>query len=416
MTMKKNNNNKDNHPSGQKPFRGDEHHAPDHTQDKYPKTGKDGKPELDLSSGKYTKVWQGPNHPGVTGNMSLELTLCGDEIVDAKTHVGYLHRGFEKLFERRLYMQVMPTCIRMCVPESDTNEYVFSQAVEELTGIEAPEKAQWLRMLALEMSRLQMLLRVVPGQGGAFGLGIGVQWGMYVRELILDLFEELTGGRVYHMYMLPGGVRGDLPEGFRQRARKAIEEVYRFARRIDDVMFNNSVFKKRAVGTGYIDPSWVDRFGIVGPNARAAGYNRDVRKDHPYLFYDQLDWEVPVLEESDIYTRARIRWMDMQVTADLIRQILDKIPEKGSFKAPTPNALNWRIPKGETYVMAEASRGEYGYYVVSDGSPYPRRIALRGPSYTHAIALLERMLIRSNIADTGAIMVSLQTCPPEIER
>ena len=154
----------------------------------------------------------------------------------------------------------------------------------------------------------------------------------------------------------------------------------------------------------------------MGPNARAAGYNRDVRKDHPYLFYDQLDWEVPVLEESDVYTRARIRWMDMQVTADLIRQILDKIPEKGSFKAPTPNALNWRIPKGETYVKAEASRGEFGYYVVSDGSPYPRRITLRGPSYTHAIALLEKMLIRANIADIGGIMVSLQTCPPEIER
>ena len=226
MTMKKNNNHM-------------EDHAPDHTQDKYPKNGKEGKPELDLSSGKYTKIWQGPNHPGVTGNMSLELTLCGDEIVDAKTHVGYLHRGFEKLFERRLYMQVMPTCLRMCVPESDTNEYVFSEAVEELSGIEAPEKAKWLRMLVLEMSRLQMLLRVVPGQGGAFGLGIGVQWGMYVRELILDLFEELTGGRIYHMYMLPGGVRGDLPEGFRERALKVMEEVYRFARRIDDVMFNN---------------------------------------------------------------------------------------------------------------------------------------------------------------------------------
>src|SRR6056297_4084472 len=225
-------------------------HNPD--RNKYPERGADGKNQIDLSSGKYTKVWQGPNHPGVTGNMSLELTLSGDEVVDAKTHVGYLHRGFEKLFERRLYMQVMPTCIRMCVPESDTNEYVFSQAVEELTGIEAPEKAQWLRMLALEMSRLQMLLRVVPGQGGAFGLGIGVQWGMYVRELILDLFEELTGGRIYHMYMLPGGVRGDLPKGFRERALKTMEEVYRFARRIDDVMFNNSVFKKRAIGTGYI--------------------------------------------------------------------------------------------------------------------------------------------------------------------
>lgn len=388
----------------------------ENNRNKYPEKGPDGKNKIDMSSGKYTKVWQGPNHPGVTGNMSLELTLCGDEVVDAKTHVGYLHRGFEKLFERRLYMQVMPTCIRMCVPESDTNEYCFAEGVEELAGIEVPEKAQWLRMLALEMSRLQMLLRVVPGQGGSFGLGIGVQWGMYVRELVLDLFEELTGGRIYHMYMLPGGVRGDLPDGFKDRAINAMDEVFRLAKRLDDVMFSNAVFKKRAIGTGYIDPHWVDKFGIVGPNARGAGYNRDIRKDNPYLFYDQLDWEVPVLKNSDIYTRARVRWMDMQVTADLIRQILDKIPEKGSFKAPTPNALNWRIPKGETYVRAEASRGEYGYYIVSDGSAYPRRINLRGPSYTHAVALLEKLLINANIADVPAIMVSLQTCPPEIER
>lgn len=388
----------------------------ENNRNKYPEKGPDGKNKIDLSSGKYTKVWQGPNHPGVTGNMSLELTLCGDEVVDAKTHVGYLHRGFEKLFERRLYMQVMPTCIRMCVPESDTNEYCFAEGVEELAGIKVPEKAQWLRMLVLEMSRLQMLLRVVPGQGGSFGLGIGVQWGMYVRELVLDLFEELTGGRIYHMYMLPGGVRGDLPDGFKNRAIKAMDEVFRLAKRLDDVMFNNAVFKKRAIGTGYIDPSWVDKFGIVGPNARGAGYKRDVRKDNPYLFYEHLDWEAPVLENSDIYTRARVRWMDMQVTADLIRQILDKIPAKGSFKAPTPNALNWRIPKGETYVRAEASRGEYGYYIVSDGSAYPRRINLRGPSYTHAVALLEKLLINANIADVPAIMVSLQTCPPEIER
>ncbi|MGM0573655.1 MAG: NADH-quinone oxidoreductase subunit D, partial [Bacteroidota bacterium] len=193
---------------------------------KFPEKGPDGKPQIDLSSGKYTKVWHGPNHPGVTGNMSLELTLCGDEIVDAKTHVGYLHRGFEKLFEHRLYMQVMPTCLRMCVPESDTNEYCFAEAVEELSGIEAPEKAKWLRMLVLEMSRLQMLLRVVPGQGGSFGLGIGVQWGMYVRELVLDLFEELTGGRIYHMYLLPGGVRGDLPDGFKKRAMEVMDQVY----------------------------------------------------------------------------------------------------------------------------------------------------------------------------------------------
>jgi NADH-quinone oxidoreductase subunit D len=160
----------------------------------------------------------------------------------------------------------------------------------------------------------------------------------------------------------------------------------------------------------------VDEFGVVGPNARAAGYKRDVRKDSPYLFYDQLDWEVPVLQDSDIYTRSRIRWMDIQVTVDLIRQILAKIPVKGDVRAKTPNVLHWKIPAGQTYVKSESSRGEYGYYMVSDGTDKPRRIHLRGPSYSHAVSLLERMLINANIADVGAIMVSLATCPPEVER
>ncbi len=382
----------------------------------YPQPDKEGKLSIDLNSQKYVKIWQGPNHPGVTGNMSLELTVCGDEIVEGKTHVGYLHRGFEKLFERRMYIQCFPTCIRMCVPEADSNEYCLAAGTEELARLEIPEMAKWLRALVLEMARLQMLLRIVPGQGGTVGMGIGVQWGMYLRDLILDRFEELTGGRVYHMYILPGGVRGLLPDGFKKRLEENLKEIEGFVKRIDNVLYQNAVFKKRTVGVGYLDPQLIDQYGVVGPNARAAGYQRDVRKDYPYLIYDQLDFEPPVMQDSDIYTRARVRWYDLQLTMDLIRQIMAKMPERGDIKAPTPNVLNWKIPKGETYVRSESSRGEFGFYMVSDGSAYPRRINLRGPSYTHAVSLLEKMLVNCNIADVGALMVSLQTCPPEIER
>jgi NADH-quinone oxidoreductase subunit D len=175
-------------------------------------------------------------------------------------------------------------------------------------------------------------------------------------------------------------------------------------------------FKKRTKGVAVIEPAWVDKFGIVGPNARAAGINRDVRKDYPYLVYDQLDFEPVVMKESDIYTRSRVRWHDLIMTVDLIRQILAKMPDDGDIRAKTPNVLHWKIPKGETYIRSESSRGEYGFYIVSDGSEYPRRINLRGPSYVHAVSLLEKMLINSNIADVAATMVSLQTCPPEIER
>jgi NADH-quinone oxidoreductase subunit D len=382
----------------------------------YPEMGEDGKPIIDLSSHKFLKIWQGPQHPGITGNMSLELTVSGDEIVESKTHVGYLHRGFEKLMERRKFIQCFPTCIRMCVAEPDPNEYILAAAIEDLAGIEVPETAQWLRTLALEMARLQILLRSVPGQGGTFALGLGYQWGNYIRDLILDRFEELTGGRVYHMYIIPGGVRGLLPDGFKKRMEENLKLVDEFVINIDNLMYNNSVFKQRAKGLAVIPKDWIDTYGVYGPTARAAGVMRDVRKTHPYLKYAELDFEPFTTTESDVYARSRVRWHDLQTTVDLIRQIMAKMPDGGEIRAETPNVLHWRIPKGETYQKCESSRGEYGMYMVTDGSDKPRRVNLKGPSYTHANALLDKLLINANIADTAAIMVSLATCPPEIER
>ena len=385
---------------------------------KYPSMKEDGTLDIDLTSHKYTKIWLGPNHPGVTGNMAVELTLAGDEIAEAKTHVGYLHRGFEKLIERRLFVQGFPTSIRMCVAEPDTNEYLIAHSTEVLSGYDkdVPEMAQWLRTLSLEMARLQGLLRGVPGQAGTFSLGIGVQWGVYLRDLILDRFEELTGARVYHMFIIPGGVRGLLPSGFKKRMEENLIEIDDFIVKIRQLMFHNSVFKKRAVGVAVIPKEWIDQYGIVGTNARASGVKRDVRKDYPYLKYAELDFDPPTATDGDIYARTWVRWQELIQTVDLIRQIMAKMPEKGDIKAEMPNVLHWKIPKGETYTRLESGRGEYGMYYVTDGSSKPRRVNLRGPSYTHAIALLEKMLVGTNIADVHATMVSLQTCPPEIER
>ncbi|MEN8137923.1 MAG: NADH-quinone oxidoreductase subunit D [Bacteroidota bacterium] len=381
----------------------------------YPEHDENGKPIIDLTSHKFLKLWQGPQHPGITGNMSLELTVNGDEIVESKTHVGYLHRAFEKLLERRLFVQCMPTSIRLCVAEPDPNEYLISTAVEELGGIEIPDNAKWLRMLSLEMARLQVLLRGVPGQAGTFALGLGYQWGNYLRDLILDRFEELTGGRVYHMYIIPGGVRGNLPEGFKERMLENLKLIDEFIVKIDKLIFQNVVFESRAKGLGHIPKEWVDEYGVYGPAARGSGVMRDVRKTNPYLHYDKLDFEPHVETEGDVYARSVVRYEDLKMTVDLIRQILDKIPG-GDIKAQTPNVLHWKIPQGETYAKCESSRGEYGMYFVTDGSDKPRRAHLKGPSYTHANALLDRLLINANIADTAAIMVSLATCPPEIER
>jgi len=385
------------------------------SRDKYPKYV-DGKPVIDLDSQKYIKVWQGPQHPGITGNMSLELVVCGDEIVDLKTHVGYLHRGFEKLMERRRYIQCFPIVCRICVPEPDTNEYLLAAGTEELAGIEIPEKAKWLRTLNLEMSRLVSFLMWIGGQSGSFGHGTVAQWAVAMRDFWLDRFEELSGGRIYHMYMIPGGVRDDLPAGFKKRTEETLVQTEKLLKDIEMVMFHNAVFKKRSVGLGIITPEMIDDYGIVGPNARAAGFKRDLRLDEPYLKYNELDFDYVTSTDSDTYARAWVRFKEMWQSIDLIRQILAKMPEKGEYHTTLPNVLNWKIPAGETYIKAECTRGEYGYYMVADGTGYPRRMYVRGPSYTTAMVLMEKLGLNCNIADTAGLMLSLHTYPPEIER
>ncbi len=374
------------------------------------------RPVYDLESGRYLKIWQGPQHPGSTGNMALELTVEGDIVVDCKSHVGYLHRGFEKLMERRRYIQCFPIVCRICVPEPDYNEYLFAAAAEELAGIEVPERARWIRALTLEMTRIAYLVMGLGAQAGSFGLGTIGQWGVAHRDFVLDLFEELSGHRIYHMYIIPGGVREDLPGGFAGRVESVMQKIEKLISDAEKVMFDNAVFKSRAKGLGVIPPEWIEPFGIVGSNARAAGRGIDVRRDNPYLVYDRLDFDPITGSASDVYERAALRREEILLSVDLIRQILRRMPQDGPVRTKLPNALHWTIPPGETYVRAESGRGEMGYYMVSDGTKYPRRVNVRGPSYTHAMALLEHLAVGVSIADIAGLMVSLQTCPPEIER
>ena len=355
------------------------------------KTELDEKTEIDLESGRYLKIWQGPQHPGVTGNMSLELTIDGDEVIDCKTHVGYLHRGFEKLMERRKYIQCFPIVCRIC--------------------------AKWLRTLTLEMARLASFLMWIGGQAASLGMGTVGQWSIAHRDFILDIFEELTGGRVYHMYIIPGGVRSNLSDDLKNKLKEVLKKVEKLIGEIEIVLFNNAIFKMRAKKLGIITKDMIDKYGITGPNQRAAGFKRDIRKlPSPHLVYDKLDFEIITGTESDAYERAWVRKEEMKQSISLIRQILENMPNDNNYHKLLPNILHWKIPAGETYVKAESTRGEYGYYMVSDGSAYPRRVYVRGASYTHAIPVMEKLAVGTNIADIAGLMVSLHTCPPEIER
>ncbi len=364
---------------------------------------------------KETTLYLGPQHPGVTGNMMVKLKVAGDTVVKAETHVGYLHRAFEKLMEVRSWMQCFPIVCRICVPEPDPNEENLARAIEEIEGREVPERAKYIRVMVLELARLSSLLLWMGGQSGSAGLYTMPQWTVGDRDYILDLFEELTGGRVYHMYIWAGGVRRDLPEGFADKVLRTMDYLESRLPDYDNLMFNNAIFQKRAKGVGVIPKEKALEWGVVGPPLRGCGIKHDVRIDEPYEVYDKLNFIVPTYEGGDVWARAMVRRQEFEQSISIIRQVIEKMP-KGEYYNKVPNPLNWQIPAGEAYVKTESVRGEFGYYVVSDGSFKPRRVHVRGAAYVHGVSLLEKILVGENIADVSFIMNSLGVCPPEIER
>ena len=368
-----------------------------------------------MENNKHITIFHGPQHPGITGNMSVELDLIGETIQKATTHVGYLHRGFEKLIERRTVIQAFTIVCRICVPEPDPNEANFAMAVEELTGLEVSPRAQYIRVMVLELSRLAAQFLWMAGQSGSIGLYAVGQWAIADRDLILDLFEELTGARVYHMYVYPGGVRRDLPEGFLQKVEKLLIYMKKRLLDYDDIFINNASFKTRAIGVGVIKKEEAIKNGYVGQALRGCGVKADVRKDAPYLVYDELDFEVPTQEAGDVYARALVRRAEMDQSIHILEQVIAKMPE-GSVMNKLPTHRKFKLPKDDTWVKVESARGEFAYYMAGDGSENIRRMQVRGPSLVHAYTLLEKLLVGAELSDVALIMNSLGICPPEIER
>ena len=361
------------------------------------------------------KIFHGPQHPGVTGNMSMELDLDGETIVRAVTHVGYLHRGFEKLIERRTLIQAFTIVCRICVPEPDPNEENLARGIEELAGLDISERAKFIRVLVLELARLQAHLLWMAGQGGSIGHEVVPQWAIGERDYILDLFEELTGGRVYHMYIYPGGVRRDLPVGFLDRVSAVLDQLESRLPEYDRIFFENAGVKKRLQGVGVVSAEEAVDNGYSGPVIRGCGIARDVRRDAPYLVYDQLEFDIPTQSACDAYARALVRRAEMDQSIRILRQVIDRIPS-GEIQCKLPRHHKFTLPKAETYVQTESARGAFGYYLAGDGSEYLRRLQVRGPSIVHAFTLLERLLVGAQLSDVALIMNSLGICPPEIER
>jgi len=362
----------------------------------------------------YT-LFIGPNHPGIEGNYALHLSLEGDIIKRAKTEGGFLHRGFEKLMEQRLWIQNVAIVCRICVPDPDPNEENYARAIELLSGIDVPLRAKYIRTLVLELSRIASHLFILGGIAGTIGLYTMPNWSIADRDRILELFEELTGGRVYHIYIIPGGVRRDLPKGFLDRVSRTMDYIEKRLKDYERLFFTNSLLLKRTRNVGVMKKEEALEWAATGPNLRACGVEEDVRKNQSYEAYADIDFDIPVYESGDCLARTLARRDEIKESIKIIRQIIGKIP-KGNVWNKLPNPLKWKVPAGEVFVRTESSKGEYGYYVVSNGGRKPYRVNVKGASMTHGTFILENILEEERLEDVSLIMFSLDACPPEIDR
>jgi NADH-quinone oxidoreductase subunit D len=379
----------------------------------------------------------GPNHPSTHGVLRLVVDLNGERIVGLEAVIGYLHTGFEKNMEAKNYWKAITYAPRMDYVAFQNNELVFVLAIEKLLGIPVPPKATWMRTLLCELNRIHSHL-IWLGTG-ALELGaISMLWYCFRdREAVLDLFELVAGFRMHTRYFQAGGLAEDVPIGFWDECRKFTDEM---PGRIDDyeaLLDNQAIFLERTKGVGLLSAEDAIALGQSGPVLRGSGVDWDNRKRFPYLAYDELDWDVPVGMNGDVYDRYRVRLREMRESVRIIRQCLDGMPE-GPWIAddrkvvlPPRHELHtsmeslihhfklvtegYRVPEGEVYVTIESPRGELGCYLCSDGGPKPWRVKFRGPSFVVLQATATAMS-DALVADLIAIVGSLDNVMGECDR
>jgi NADH-quinone oxidoreductase subunit D len=364
-----------------------------------------------------TDLHLGPQHPGIHGNFAYILKVDGEKIIEAKIVPGYLHRAFEKLMERRTWINNIALIPRVCVPEPDVNEYAFNAAIERIAGWEIPPRAKYIRTVVLEMARISAYLMYLASMGGGVGVYPLAQWAFGDRDYILDLFEALTGARVYHIYMIAGGVRRDIPEGWLDKLEETLKYLEGRLKEYDKLVMNSAVVQRRLVGLAPITPEYAMEHGVTGPNLRATGVPYDLRKLDPYAAYDELDFEVVTEKDGDAWARFMVRRREIDQSIDLIRQLIDKLRKDDTPHIHQPySGLAFKVPQGEAYVHIESTKGEFGYYVWSDGGFNPYRVFVRGPTTSHAGVLMEDIVVGQELADFSLIDGSFDICPPDLDK
>ena len=360
----------------------------------------------------------GPQHPSTHGVLRIALTVEGEVVVKAAPDVGYLHRGIEKLFEARNYSQGLILTDRLDYVSAMPNNLAYCLAVERLAGIQAPMRAQYLRVLTCEMNRIASHLVFF----GTFGVDMGaitpLLYAFREREMLMDLFEMLCGGRLLYSYIRVGGVSADLPAGWIEKCREFVGFFKPRLKDYDTLLSFNPIFRDRTAQVGYIGAAQALSWGLSGPALRGSGVNYDVRKAEPYCVYDKMNFTVPLGKDGSCWDRYYCRMLEMGQSAEIILQCLDALsgqePASGEVMAKgVPKML--KPPAGQAYAHVEASRGDLGFYAVADGSLSPYRMHVRGPSFLN-VAILQEILTGCKVADVVAILGTLDIVLGEVDR
>ena len=373
-------------------------------------------PEADLMA-----LNKGPQHPSTHGVLRIKIYLDGESCVKAVPYLGYLHRGVEKLCEKLTYVQITPIVDKNDYVSPMTNEMAINMAFEALLGIEAPPRAQFLRTICAEIQRVASHLLWIGTFGMDMGGAIGGGATLFMhtfreREMILDLFEELTGCRFHYNTHTVGGNRHDVPTGWDRRVRETLAHILRRMKEYEDFTLANEIFRARSIGVGVVNPLLALELGVSGPILRASGVDFDLRRDAPYAAYGEVDVRVPVETAGDCYARFRVRLAEIRESIRIATTLLDGIPA-GPLCAlkPVKGPTNVKPAPGEAYVAIESPRGELGTYVVSDGSPHPYRCKIRPPSL-HAVALLPYLCSGLTVSDIVVTLGSLDPILGEVDR
>jgi NADH-quinone oxidoreductase subunit D len=369
----------------------------------------------DHLSGELLEISMGPQHPSTHGVFRMNVTLDGEQVVKLKPVFGYLHRNHEKIAESESYLGCMPYTDRLDYICSITNNWAYALAVETLAGIKVPERAEYLRVITGELTRLQNhagLIGFLMQDMGASGTPL--MYAFREREKILDLFESLTGARMMCNYMRFGGCRCDLPAGWLDGAKKVVEGFPKFLDEFESLLKTNEILMARTQGVGIVTKAQAINAGLSGPMARASGVDYDLRKVDKYGIYDRFNFRVPLGEIGDVYDRYMLRVLEMRESVEILKQAIRDLPE-GPIMDPGTKIRGFRPKAGEAYGRIEGPKGELGFYLISDGSPNPYRYRVRPPTLIN-LTLLEDMCLGHNVADIVIILGSIDIVLGEVDR